>query len=203
MKKGTLLMLVQSVLCVLYVMFLSVSVVRLFQEGCAYRLDGHPSEWIYTREKAGKLLLTSLPLFLLSAGTTVASVMLGVQSQNKPAKDAELIRDLTVSRVKTPSSEMQAERAKRKKLHFGGWCGFAVCLMLRDRSLERETALAKSCEKGNPATNAAASSKSVLIARAVVLAAAIVFILLGIFNGSMKDVLYKAINICTECIGLG
>ena len=37
----------------------------------------------------------------------------------------------------------------------------------------------------------------------VILAAAAVFILLGIFNGIALDVLTKAINICTECIGLG
>lgn len=39
--------------------------------------------------------------------------------------------------------------------------------------------------------------------QAAILAAAIVFILLGIFNGSALDVLTKAINICSECIGLG
>ena len=32
---------------------------------------------------------------------------------------------------------------------------------------------------------------------------AIVFIIVGIANGGMADVLNKAINICTECIGLG
>ena len=33
--------------------------------------------------------------------------------------------------------------------------------------------------------------------------AAVVFIILGVMNGSMKDVLVKAIKICTECVGLG
>lgn len=32
---------------------------------------------------------------------------------------------------------------------------------------------------------------------------AIVFIIIGIYNGGMADVLNKAIKICTECIGLG
>lgn len=41
------------------------------------------------------------------------------------------------------------------------------------------------------------------VVQASVIAAAIVFILLGIFNGSALDVLTKAINICSECIGLG
>ena len=39
--------------------------------------------------------------------------------------------------------------------------------------------------------------------RAAILCAAIVFILLGVMNGGAYDVLVKAINICTECIGLG
>lgn len=32
---------------------------------------------------------------------------------------------------------------------------------------------------------------------------AILFIVLGVMNGGLRDVLVKAINICTECIGLG
>ena len=36
-----------------------------------------------------------------------------------------------------------------------------------------------------------------------ILIAAIVFIIVGISNGGMKDVVTKAINICTECIGMG
>ena len=41
------------------------------------------------------------------------------------------------------------------------------------------------------------------IVRAVLLAAAVCLLAAGAFNGSAKDVLGKAINICTECIGLG
>lgn len=40
-------------------------------------------------------------------------------------------------------------------------------------------------------------------ARSVLLALAAVFIIAGIFNGSMTAVVNKAIRICTECIGLG
>ena len=39
--------------------------------------------------------------------------------------------------------------------------------------------------------------------RGAVLLIALLFIALGITNGGMADVLSKAINICTECIGLG
>ncbi|MBQ9064736.1 MAG: thioredoxin [Blautia sp.] len=38
---------------------------------------------------------------------------------------------------------------------------------------------------------------------AIVLIVAVCFIVAGVFNGSAKDVLGKAINICTECVGLG
>ena len=44
---------------------------------------------------------------------------------------------------------------------------------------------------------------AVLIGRIVVAVVAITFVILGIFNGGMADVLAKAIKICTECIGLG
>lgn len=39
--------------------------------------------------------------------------------------------------------------------------------------------------------------------RGVFLSLALAFILLGVMNGGLYDVLVKAINICTECIGLG
>ena len=35
------------------------------------------------------------------------------------------------------------------------------------------------------------------------LAAAIVMIAAGILNGSLRDVLVKAVNLCAECVGLG
>ncbi|MBR2328874.1 MAG: thioredoxin [Clostridia bacterium] len=41
------------------------------------------------------------------------------------------------------------------------------------------------------------------IVRGAVLICAVVLIILGISNGSMNDVLGKAVQICTECIGLG
>ena len=42
-----------------------------------------------------------------------------------------------------------------------------------------------------------------VLVRRVLLIAAVCFVILGIMNGSMKDVLVKAIRICTECVGLG
>ena len=45
--------------------------------------------------------------------------------------------------------------------------------------------------------------KLVWCIRGAILLVALTFIVLGICNGGMADVLSKAINICTECIGLG
>ncbi|MBO6039679.1 MAG: thioredoxin [Oscillospiraceae bacterium] len=39
--------------------------------------------------------------------------------------------------------------------------------------------------------------------RTVLLIAAIVLIIAGLFNGSARDVFSKAVRICTECVGLG
>lgn len=50
---------------------------------------------------------------------------------------------------------------------------------------------------------AVTSPAAVWAVRGVILTAAVVFIILGIFNGGVQDVIQKAIKICTECIGLG
>lgn len=78
------------------------------------------------------------------------------------------------------------------------YAAFRAC----DRSMARE------CEalKGQP-TAAAKPAKGnafpVEALRMDLYAAAIVFIVLGVMNGGLYDVLVKAIMICTECIGLG
>lgn len=41
------------------------------------------------------------------------------------------------------------------------------------------------------------------VVRGIVFVISVTFIVLGIVNGGARDVLIKAINICTECIGLG
>ena len=46
-------------------------------------------------------------------------------------------------------------------------------------------------------------SKYLAAARLVLLGAAVALVVLGVINGGAHDVLVKAVNICTECIGLG
>ncbi len=47
------------------------------------------------------------------------------------------------------------------------------------------------------------ADKRVKISRFVILGVAIVIIIFGFITGGYVDVLTKAVNICTECIGLG
>ncbi|MGN1370641.1 MAG: CD1871A family CXXC motif-containing protein [Aristaeellaceae bacterium] len=71
------------------------------------------------------------------------------------------------------------------------------------RSMEREITLAKPLDKTRLTPKQAANARTTRILRTVLYVAALAMVAAGILNGGMRDVLVKAINICTECIGLG
>lgn len=101
--------------------------------------------------------------------------------------------------------------------HIAPWIfvGFAcaiLCECFCGRSLRREIDLAaRSPERAsfkNAQTDSGASREkrarlAKTAARAAMFALAVALLALGAANGGMRDVLVKAINICTECIGLG
>ena len=283
MVKNKIFLWVQTALCVLIAVLLASSAVRIFIDGSAYQAAGHPSEWIYTREKVTAALMPILPLFLLSFAMTVYSLVKDIKDEeaDKPVQDVERARDLVCARVAQPSEEMAKERALQKKLQLGGWIGFAVCMIpillyitngahfaltdaegldhsivsmiayvvpwtvlglaclivttvLQGKSMQREAdaastlmkeaAAAKAAEApsagaesaktaeapsaGAESAKAPSASKAVaplynaspetarrrVIIRRVLLVAAVIFVVLGVQNGSMKDVLVKAIN---------
>ena len=86
-----------------------------------------------------------------------------------------------------------------------------VTTVLQGNSMQRETDAASALMKEAAAAKAAAplyntspeTARRRVLIRRVLLVAAVIFIVLGVQNGSMKDVLVKAIRICTECVGLG
>lgn len=85
-----------------------------------------------------------------------------------------------------------------------------ICSELERKSISRETAIYKQAAAGPQAstfpavpTQLSKKPNTLLIVRCGVLALAVCFIVLGIFNLGMKDVFDKAVAICTECIGLG
>ena len=70
------------------------------------------------------------------------------------------------------------------------------------RSMEREISLLKGVS-GNQSPETASKPSCLPYVRIALYAFALVLIVLGFNNGGMRDVLVKAINICTGCIGLG
>lgn len=74
------------------------------------------------------------------------------------------------------------------------------------KSMQREIALVKQAmAEGAPAPAAAVPEKVCRLGfvRWALLAVAVVILVYGFFAGGTKDVLTKAVNICTECVGLG
>ena len=111
-----------------------------------------------------------------------------------------------------------------------GLACLVVATVLQGRSIQREadaaTALIKEAAAAKAAEAASADASAAkapaaakagaplyntspetarrrILIRRVLLVAAVIFVVLGVQNGSMKDVLVKAIRICTECVGLG
>ena len=94
-----------------------------------------------------------------------------------------------------------------------GLASIYATVMICNASYVRELEVVKkalrssqqSAVNGQQSANAKSeqNEKMLLGARLTILVLAVTFITIGIFNGGMADVLQKAINICTECIGLG
>ncbi len=74
---------------------------------------------------------------------------------------------------------------------------------MRTNDAPRSKPNRRSCACKEYAEASAARSASIRIVQAILLLISVVLIVLGVMNGGLYDVLVKAINICTECIGLG
>lgn len=92
-------------------------------------------------------------------------------------------------------------------LHVAPWLGAVLVVLLvgaelEHRSLCREVALAQKAPRRLAAAYAPARGHTRAV-RIALYGVAVALVVAGILNGGMYDVLVKAINICTECIGLG
>jgi len=144
----------------------------------------------------------SLPGLLLTLTTLLLAALLIWQcidvylTGNAPA-------NLTETGVyKTPvySRELVTERLAGIAWAFWLWLGMLLMAAVHPGSHRQEVRvkpqrLGESAGVGQP--RGAAVWRTALYVLAVALIAA------GVLNGGMRDVLIKAINICTECIGLG
>ena len=73
---------------------------------------------------------------------------------------------------------------------------FSICGLLAGVKAGQQKPSAQKAPVVKPPSHAAAI-------RIALLTASLLLIIYGIINGSLRDVLYKAIQICSECIGLG
>lgn len=83
----------------------------------------------------------------------------------------------------------------------------AAKVQLQEERKERESSGNPEEASGKPEETAlkgsVSSGKNRVLLQGILIAAAAALIIAGIFNGGVQDVLIKASNICTECIGLG
>lgn len=80
----------------------------------------------------------------------------------------------------------------------------AVCTVYRDRaSIRKEIDLLKQAPSCAAAAEKPDTDKTAALLRRAVLVIGIVLLVFGFLTGGTADVLTKAVNICTECVGLG
>ncbi|MBR4458933.1 MAG: hypothetical protein IKS31_08240 [Clostridia bacterium] len=87
--------------------------------------------------------------------------------------------------------------------------GVYLTSCILDSSREREIAVLtaeprmRGAQKVRVPMEGVRETERLCLVRGLLFGLAAALILLGVLNGGMRDVLIKAINICTECIGLG
>lgn len=99
------------------------------------------------------------------------------------------------------SREVVAERLAPVMPLFCVGVGLALAgwiLGVRDEGAEKPARGVKMSRKAD-----VMGARALNAVRAVIIVGAAALILAGIANGGARDVLYKAITICTECVGLG
>ena len=151
-----------------------------------------------TRKKA-YLIAMALLMTLLTVLLCAAAIRIWREGSARKAENP-------LEAVYTPE-KVEEELLRISPLLYAviGMAAAGLLLGIRDEKSTRPVPV-QDAGKGGPQAPAAAgeqSGRGTAAARIILLLAAGVFIVLGVLNGSMEDVLRKAINLCTECIGLG
>ena len=145
MNRKTVLLILQSVFCVLTAIMLIVADLIVYFEGASEK-SSDPMANIYSADAIKDKAVFVIPVLAVSVIVTIVCALLKVKDEkaSRPLGKIDIRKNKEDSRI-----------------------------------------------------------KAVNVIRIVMLAVAIVFIIVGIFNGSLNDVFVKASKICTECIGLG
>ena len=112
-----------------------------------------------------------------------------------------------------PVGELLLEQAIKMTIHLLPWVIITmICLVIRTIYIEfsarksinivKEIIKSSGKNKSNYEVNKK-EERILLISRLTILTISVAFIIVGAANGQAGSVLEKAINICTECIGLG
>ena len=78
-----------------------------------------------------------------------------------------------------------------------------ITVWFQDRQAEATHGNSSKTQHKEACIKATVHSRPLQLIRTVLLLLSGIFIIWGVFNGGLYDVFVKAINICTECIGLG
>lgn len=96
-------------------------------------------------------------------------------------------------------------------IHLLPWCiisfaSFIIYVFYQENSAKKSIDIIKQIIKNNGKKQTSIIkdyTKKINIVRSIIIFLALTLIIVGIIDGSVNSVLLKAINICTECIGLG
>lgn len=108
------------------------------------------------------------------------------------------------------SNDNLSEQAAKLAIHLLPWCiiaftSFIIFAYYEEKSARKSIEVIKEIIKSNGKVKKIKkdNKKIINVARIVFIAIAIFLIVFGLINDDATSVLQKAINICTECIGLG
>ena len=141
-------------------------------------------------KKSNRYLLVQSAVCVLLALLLIAAVI-GVCRGGLAAREEDPLAQIF-------SREIAAQAFRPIAPLFFAGVGLAAAGLILDVRDENELKPVK----GGSVENRAPGGK-VKVLRTALLAAALVLIVAGIFNGSARDVFGKAVKICTECVGLG
>ncbi|MBR6229225.1 MAG: hypothetical protein IKQ97_05760 [Eubacterium sp.] len=108
-KKGsrdTVIKILQLVLCVAYVVFMSIQAISIYVAGAEARAID-PRAQIFTPEIVADALLKGLPLLIAAIAVTIIAAILGVRNKEKPFAEA--------GRVVSDPGVMESREKNRSK----------------------------------------------------------------------------------------